>query len=125
MAAGLPSLLLLAALLPVLLRLHGGAEAAPEEEVLVGWLGETYSTEDASSQPKEDEHGSEAGMVVLSWAPRVFLFKRFLDEAECDHLIERARPRLLKSGVVDAITGKASSKRDLGAASMHAGPCAI
>jgi hypothetical protein len=25
----------------------------------------------------------------LSWAPRLFLYKRFLSDAECDHLIDK------------------------------------
>ncbi|CAI5478026.1 unnamed protein product [Closterium sp. Yama58-4] len=41
-------------------------------------------------------------VVLLSpWAPRAFLYKRFLSDAECDHIIARATPRLERSGVVN------------------------
>ncbi|CAI7799414.1 unnamed protein product, partial [Closterium sp. NIES-53] len=41
-------------------------------------------------------------VVLLSpWAPRAFLYKQFLSDAECDHIIARATPRLERSGVVN------------------------
>jgi len=64
----------------------------------VGWLGETYKP---GSQVRED-----AGMVVLSWEPRIFLYKGFLTEAECDELIAKSKPRLMRSGVSDSTTGE-------------------
>ena len=42
---------------------------------------------------------------LLSWSPRAFLMKRFLSDDECDYLIEKARPQLEVSTVVDAKTG--------------------
>lgn len=42
---------------------------------------------------------------LLSWAPRAFLLKNFLTPDECDYLIEKARPQLEVSTVVDAKTG--------------------
>ena len=42
---------------------------------------------------------------LLSWAPRAFLLKNFLSADECDYLIEKARPQLEASTVVDAETG--------------------
>ena len=42
---------------------------------------------------------------LLSWAPRAFLLKDFLTPDECDYLIEKARPQLEVSTVVDAKTG--------------------
>ena len=42
---------------------------------------------------------------LLSWAPRAFLLKNFLSADECDYLIEKARPQLEVSTVVDAKTG--------------------
>jgi hypothetical protein len=42
---------------------------------------------------------------LLSWAPRAFLLKDFLSADECDYLIEKARPQLEVSTVVDAKTG--------------------
>lgn len=40
-------------------------------------------------------------MEVLSWSPRIFIFRNFLSEEECDHLIEKARPSLKRSTVID------------------------
>lgn len=37
---------------------------------------------------------------VLSWSPRIFLIENFLSYAECDYLIEQARPHLTPSTVV-------------------------
>lgn len=42
---------------------------------------------------------------LLSWAPRAFSLKGFLTADECDYLIEKARPKLEVSTVVDAETG--------------------
>jgi prolyl 4-hydroxylase len=42
---------------------------------------------------------------VLSWHPRIFLLHDFLTAAECDALIELARPELEASTVVDSATG--------------------
>jgi prolyl 4-hydroxylase len=42
----------------------------------------------------------------LSDAPQVWLFERLLSEAECAHVIARARPLLQPSVVVDPITGQ-------------------
>lgn len=42
----------------------------------------------------------ERGLVVLSWEPRIFLYRGILTDQECDHMIEKAEPRLYRSGVV-------------------------
>jgi prolyl 4-hydroxylase len=44
---------------------------------------------------------------VLSWEPRVFLFEQFLQEFECDHLIQLAQPLMKPSSVVNSETGAA------------------
>jgi prolyl 4-hydroxylase len=44
--------------------------------------------------------------VEVSWSPRAFLLKGFLSEEECDHLISKAKPSMVKSTVVDNETGK-------------------
>ncbi|GLI65700.1 hypothetical protein VaNZ11_009211 [Volvox africanus] len=64
---------------------------------LIGWLGETYKS------GKSDVPDSR--MVVLSWSPRVFLYKGILTSDECDYLIGEAETRLERSGVADATTG--------------------
>ncbi|CAN0924404.1 Probable prolyl 4-hydroxylase 4 [Linum grandiflorum] len=47
-----------------------------------------------------------ARVTQLSWHPRAFLYKGFLSDAECDHLIELARDSLEKSMVADDESGK-------------------
>ncbi|GAX83112.1 hypothetical protein CEUSTIGMA_g10538.t1 [Chlamydomonas eustigma] len=78
-----------------------GSICAEDDHELVGWLGETYRPENSSSQK-----GRQRGMVVLSWDPRIFLFKGFLTDEECDEMIKEAQPRLTRSGVSDSITGQ-------------------
>ena len=39
---------------------------------------------------------------------RIFLYKKFLTEEECDELMKKAEPRLRRSGVSDSITGEVS-----------------
>ena len=46
-----------------------------------------------------------ANIEVLSWQPRAFLFRNFLSDEECEHFIEKARPKMEKSTVVDNKTG--------------------
>lgn len=57
-----------------------------------------------AQQPDEELWRGE--VVQLSWRPRATLFKRFLSDAECEHLKDKARDRLVKSSVVDNETGK-------------------
>ncbi|KAG1358588.1 putative prolyl 4-hydroxylase 7 [Cocos nucifera] len=45
-------------------------------------------------------------VTQLSWHPRAFLYKGFLSDEECDHLISLARDKLEKSMVADNDSGK-------------------
>ncbi|XP_024018499.1 probable prolyl 4-hydroxylase 7 [Morus notabilis] len=45
-------------------------------------------------------------VTQLSWHPRAFLYKGFLSEEECDHLITLAKDKLEKSMVADNDSGK-------------------
>lgn len=45
-------------------------------------------------------------VTQLSWRPRAFIFKNFVTDEECNHLIDLAKERLEKSMVVDDETGK-------------------
>nr|CAD1840354.1 unnamed protein product [Ananas comosus var. bracteatus] len=47
-----------------------------------------------------------ARVTQVSWKPRVFLYKRFLSDEECDHLIKLAKSKLAKSRVADNESGK-------------------
>ncbi|PRW32905.1 Prolyl 4-hydroxylase subunit alpha-2 isoform A [Chlorella sorokiniana] len=44
-------------------------------------------------------------MQVLDAEARIFLFHNFLTEAECDHIVGLAKPKMERSGVVDTKTG--------------------
>lgn len=88
--AWFPGLLLLAVVLAAMSR-HAAAAAAPQMVTI------QYGAMD------EEWHGE---VVRLSWKPRAFLFKKFLTDEECDHLVNMSRPSLTKSSVVDTDTGK-------------------
>ncbi|XP_010272176.2 PREDICTED: probable prolyl 4-hydroxylase 7 [Nelumbo nucifera] len=45
-------------------------------------------------------------VIQLSWRPRAFIYKNFLSEEECDHLISMARGKLEKSMVADDGSGE-------------------
>ncbi|XP_076955679.1 putative prolyl 4-hydroxylase 6 [Bidens hawaiensis] len=45
-------------------------------------------------------------VTQISKHPRAFLYRNFLTDEECDHLIEVAKDKLQKSMVADSITGK-------------------
>ncbi|KAK9107853.1 hypothetical protein Syun_023864 [Stephania yunnanensis] len=45
-------------------------------------------------------------VTQLSWQPRAFLYKGFLSDEECDHLVELARGKLEESMVADNDSGK-------------------
>ena len=38
-------------------------------------------------------------MVHLSWKPRIFLYKKFLSDAECDHLMTKGAAGMAASEV--------------------------
>ncbi|KAK4804882.1 hypothetical protein SAY86_004699 [Trapa natans] len=48
---------------------------------------------------------------VLSWEPRAFIYHNFLSKEECEYLIHLAKPRMVKSTVVDSKTGKSMDSR--------------
>ncbi|KAI5057397.1 hypothetical protein GOP47_0027412 [Adiantum capillus-veneris] len=70
-----------------------------------GWLGEkrSRSVEKDEAVPFTID---PTKVINLSWKPRAFLYKGFLTEEECDHLIELAKDGLQKSAVVDHDSGK-------------------
>ncbi|CAH9105853.1 unnamed protein product [Cuscuta europaea] len=48
---------------------------------------------------------------VISWEPRAFIYHNFLSKDECEYLINRAKPYMEKSTVVDNETGKSKDSR--------------
>ncbi|CAI5527851.1 unnamed protein product [Closterium sp. Naga37s-1] len=73
-----------------------------EADALPGWLGDTYrSTPNPKAAAAEPEPGlNEPRIVRLSWKPRAWIYKNFLTHAECDHIIELARPKMERSTVL-------------------------
>jgi len=47
----------------------------------------------------------------ISWKPRAFVYRRFLSNEECDHLIGLAKDKLVKSMVADNESGKSVSSK--------------
>ncbi|KAL6960150.1 putative prolyl 4-hydroxylase 7, partial [Sarracenia purpurea var. burkii] len=48
-------------------------------------------------------------VTQISWHPRAFIYRRFLTDEECDHLIRMAKDKLEKSMVVDYDSGETVS----------------
>jgi len=107
------SLLFLAALCCIL---PSPTAALQTERDLIGWSERQRTVRAASSksrgsafhrQKQQQTHEmprnstKKQGMEVLSWNPRIFLYRGFLSEAECDFLISLANPRLERSGIVE------------------------
>ena len=51
-------------------------------------------------------HPDAGSVELLSWKPRLYLYRKFMSGAECDHIIKLATPSMTKSTVVDTATGK-------------------
>ncbi|KAL5218732.1 hypothetical protein ABZP36_019416 [Zizania latifolia] len=47
-----------------------------------------------------------SGVTVISWKPRIFLYKGFLSDDECDHLVKLGKEKLKRSMVADNESGK-------------------
>lgn len=92
-----------ASLFFIVLLAFGYVRCIEVDRDLIGWLGETY-------QPGKDP--KQPHMEVLSWEPRIFLFRKLLTVDECDALMNLSRPRLYRSGVSNALTG-ASEQSDV------------
>ncbi|KAK9052438.1 hypothetical protein SSX86_029067 [Deinandra increscens subsp. villosa] len=59
--------------------------------------------------PNGDSYGhpfDPSRVTQISWHPRAFLYRNFLTDAECDHLIKLAKDKLEKSMVADNESGK-------------------
>ncbi|XP_030447691.2 probable prolyl 4-hydroxylase 7 isoform X2 [Syzygium oleosum] len=72
------------------------------------WVGEEKTR---GSVIRMKTSGSSAGVdptrvTQLSWRPRAFLYRGFLSDEECDHLMNLARDKLEKSMVADNESGK-------------------
>lgn len=95
------NLLLLVGVALVLLSYPATPSARPED--LPGWMGEQRLEKRSSDLPFTID---PTKVINISWKPRAFLYKGFLTEEECDHLIALAKDGLQKSAVVDNDSGK-------------------
>jgi hypothetical protein len=43
---------------------------------------------------------------AVSWQPRIFVYKGFLSDAECDHLVRLGKAKVQRSMVADNLSGK-------------------
>ncbi|OEL23584.1 hypothetical protein BAE44_0015397, partial [Dichanthelium oligosanthes] len=43
---------------------------------------------------------------AVSWQPRIFVYKGFLSDAECDHLVKLGKKKVQRSMVADNDSGK-------------------
>lgn len=87
------------------------------DELLIGWLGESYRPDgaggaagggaaSANADPNASQPQRRGVPRVLSWNPRVMHFPGFLSDEECDEIVRLAQPKLKRSGVVDSATGE-------------------
>eukprot|EP01026_Neomeris_dumetosa_P051089 TRINITY_DN448_c0_g2_i2.p1 TRINITY_DN448_c0_g2~~TRINITY_DN448_c0_g2_i2.p1 ORF type:complete len:438 (-),score=29.18 TRINITY_DN448_c0_g2_i2:167-1396(-) len=81
------------AMLIFLINLQSGSF---EEELLIGWQGETYKPN--ISKQQLSSHSNE-WIELLSWKPRAFLYHNFISHDHADHLILLASKRMERSQV--------------------------
>jgi hypothetical protein len=90
---------------------------------LSGWFIDTYDlkSERAADGRGQASHNRNKGLEVLSWEPRIFVFRGFLSDEECEEIKRLAGPKLYRSGVVDAETGmvRSGSMRACRSGSCH------
>ncbi|RID59292.1 hypothetical protein BRARA_F02531 [Brassica rapa] len=66
----------------------------------------------SQEQSGGDEEGNgERWVEVISWEPRAVVYHNFLTNEECEHLINLAKPNMVKSAVVDEKTGGSKDSR--------------
>ncbi|KAG9137984.1 hypothetical protein Leryth_019368 [Lithospermum erythrorhizon] len=58
-----------------------------------------------------DKGRRDQWVELLSWEPRASVYHNFLSKEECEHLINLAKPNMVKSTVVDSSTGKSMDSR--------------
>ncbi|XP_006650749.1 probable prolyl 4-hydroxylase 4 [Oryza brachyantha] len=49
---------------------------------------------------------NSSNVTVVSWKPRIFLYKGFLSDDECDHLVKLGKEKMKRSMVADNESGK-------------------
>ncbi|XP_042016719.1 probable prolyl 4-hydroxylase 3 isoform X4 [Salvia splendens] len=100
----LSMLLMATVLLLMVLELGIPVPAGPEEESSPIRLKRMIL--DSSNGGEGLGERGEQRTEVVSWEPRAFIYHNFLSKEECEYLINRATPHMVKSTVVDSETGK-------------------
>ncbi|GJP32035.1 hypothetical protein CLOM_g16579 [Closterium sp. NIES-68] len=102
-------LMVIAVLLPVVLvagvfiqRPSTAADLAQMHTTALSWLDFGAFT---AEKPAEGPRGERRIIQLSAWKPRAYLYKGFLSDAECDHLVSLAKPRLERSEVTDSEDG--------------------
>ncbi|KAI3853419.1 hypothetical protein MKX03_017735 [Papaver bracteatum] len=70
------------------------------------WLGDNKDDGSHLKMKRSPPGFDPTRVTQLSWRPRAFLYKNFLSDEECDHLITLARDKLELSMVADNESGK-------------------
>ncbi|XP_042016704.1 probable prolyl 4-hydroxylase 3 isoform X2 [Salvia splendens] len=105
----LSMLLMATVLLLMVLELGIPVPAGPEEESSPIRLKRMIL--DSSNGGEGLGERGEQRTEVVSWEPRAFIYHNFLSKEECEYLINRATPHMVKSTVVDSETGKSVDSR--------------
>ncbi|XP_057488804.1 probable prolyl 4-hydroxylase 6 isoform X2 [Actinidia eriantha] len=73
-----------------------------------GWLGDKKTQGSVLRLPTGASYApfDPTRVTQISWRPRAFIYKGFLTDEECDHLIHLAKDKLEKSMVADNESGK-------------------
>lgn len=90
----------------ILMNSVNGGDIPGEVDSMPGWLGavhriDTSAIEDRKGGDQSVRIDSKKIIQLSAWHPRAYLYKNFLSDEECDHLIQKATPRLERSEVTD------------------------
>lgn len=97
-----------------------GGDGVQDADAFPGWIGDTYNSRGNAydlhtlrskngrvSMKEANPNAIDPDRVVqVSWKPRAFLYKNFLSESECDHLVSLAEPKLQPSTVAATINSE-------------------
>lgn len=80
-----------------------------DPDSLPGWLGASYSVPNIRGSTGRQKSLAAASQRIIQLSasnPRAYLFKNFLSDAECNHIIAKAEPRLERSTVIGSTTSR-------------------
>ncbi|XRA97883.1 prolyl 4-hydroxylase [Pycnococcus provasolii] len=64
----------------------------------------------SDSEPPTKDFIDPTRIEVLSYdKPRAYVYRNFLTQEECDHIVRKAKPSMIRSGVVDVATGQSKT----------------